>query len=52
LLSKFVDLSYDCNGEKDGTAFIDAIGKCAGGNTGIVPETDPDKYTANAGEFE
>lgn len=52
LLSKFVDLSYDCNGEKDGTAFIDAIGKCAGGNTGIVPETDPDKYTANAAEFE
>ena len=51
LLSKFVDLSYDCNGEKDGTAFIDAIGKCAGGNTGIEPETDPDKYTANAREL-
>ena len=51
LLSKFVDLSYDCNGEKDGTAFIDAIGKCAGGNTGIEPETDPDKYTGNAREL-
>jgi len=52
LLSKFVDLSYDCNGDKDGTAIIDAIGKCAGGNTGIVPETDPDKYTGNAEELQ
>jgi endoglucanase len=51
LLSKFVDLSYDCSGEKNGTAFIDAIGKCAGGNTGIEPETDPDKYTGNAREL-
>ncbi|MDC0584214.1 glycoside hydrolase family 9 protein [Bacteroidales bacterium] len=41
LLSKFVDTSYDCNGDLNGTAFIDACGTCAGGNTGIVPVTDP-----------
>lgn len=45
LLSKFVNLEYDCNGDLGGSAAIDAIGKCAGGNTGITPETDPDKYT-------
>ncbi len=42
LLSKFVDLTYDCNGVKDGTAIIDVCGDCAGGDTGIEPETDPD----------
>ncbi len=41
LLSKFADASYDCNGDKDGTAFFDVCGQCAGGNTGIVPITDP-----------
>jgi endoglucanase len=45
LLSKFVNLNYDCNGDLGGSASIDAIGKCAGGNTGVIPETDPDKYT-------
>lgn len=45
LLSKFVDISFDCNGDKGGTAFVDAIGQCAGGNTGRVPEMNPDKYT-------
>jgi hypothetical protein len=40
-------LSYDCNGDKGGTAFVDAIGQCAGGNTGRVPEMNPDKYTGN-----
>lgn len=27
----------DCNGELGGTAYIDACGQCAGGNTGITP---------------
>jgi hypothetical protein len=39
LLSKFVDPSYDCNGDKDGSAFIDACNVCAGGNTGRTPVT-------------
>lgn len=41
LLSKFVNLAYDCNGVENGTAAIDVCGKCAGGNTGIEPVTDP-----------
>ena len=28
----------DCNGEINGTAFIDECGICAGGNTGIIPD--------------
>ncbi|MFW5656492.1 MAG: glycoside hydrolase family 9 protein [Bacteroidota bacterium] len=42
LLSKFVDTTYDCNGDINGAAFIDACGTCAGGNTGITPVTDPE----------
>lgn len=40
LLSHFVDASYDCSGTKDGTAFFDVCGQCAGGNTGVTPITD------------
>ena len=40
LLSKFVDLNYDCNGENNGAAFIDSCGVCAGGSTGIEPVLD------------
>ncbi|WMJ74652.1 immunoglobulin domain-containing protein [Cytophagaceae bacterium ABcell3] len=29
--------SEDCNGDEDGTAFVDDCGVCAGGNTGIEP---------------
>jgi len=32
----------DCNGVPGGSADYDACGQCAGGNTGIVPVTDPD----------
>ncbi len=42
LLSKFVSVRMDCNGEVDGGAFIDSCGVCAGGNTGITPSLDPD----------
>ncbi|MFA9388601.1 MAG: glycoside hydrolase family 9 protein [Prolixibacteraceae bacterium] len=42
LLSKYVDLTYDCNGDKNGSAFIDACGHCAGGNTGLEPSTNPE----------
>ncbi len=42
LLSKFINPDYDCNGDLNGTAYIDACGKCAGGNTGITPENNPD----------
>lgn len=53
LLSKYVDLSYDCNGDKDGSAFIDACGHCAGGNTGIEPSDDPnDCETGNPNNIE
>ncbi len=40
LLSKFVNLDVDCNGDSGGTAFIDSCGICAGGNTGISPTLD------------
>jgi endoglucanase len=42
LLSKFVDPSYDCNGDPDGDAYIDACGICSGGNTGRTGSSDPD----------
>ncbi len=29
--------SYDCNGDLNGTAFIDACATCVGGNTGLSP---------------
>lgn len=41
LLSKFVNLEFDCNGDENGQAFIDICGKCSGGNTGITPISDP-----------
>jgi hypothetical protein len=41
LLSKFVNPDYDCNGDFNGTASIDACGICSGGNTGIEPELNP-----------
>lgn len=41
LLSKFVNLNYDCNGDDGGTAEIDACGNCTGGSTGVDPVTDP-----------
>ena len=41
LLSKYVSMQYDCMGELNGTAAWDVCGVCAGGNTGIEPETDP-----------
>ena len=47
LLSKFVDLDYDCNGDKQGNAFIDVCGNCAGGNTGIEPLDDVDDCLGN-----
>ncbi len=41
LLSKFVDTTYDCNGDLNGDAYLDACGSCVGGNTGIDPVEDP-----------
>ncbi len=40
LLSKFVTACTDCNGDVNGTAFLDSCGICAGGNTGILPVLD------------
>ncbi len=40
LLSKFVTAKTDCNGDIDGSAYIDSCGVCAGGNTGITPTDD------------
>jgi endoglucanase len=41
LLSKFVNPAYDCNGDLNGTAFLDACGICSGGNTGREPSRYP-----------
>ena len=30
-------MSVDCNGDVNGTAFLDSCGNCVGGNTGEVP---------------
>lgn len=38
-----VPKSIDCQGILEGNAFIDSCGTCAGGNTGITPETDPNQ---------
>jgi hypothetical protein len=40
LLSKFVAVGLDCNGDEGGIAFIDSCDICAGGNTGITPVLD------------
>lgn len=37
LLSKYVDLNYDCMGVEGGQAFIDACGRCAGGTSALTP---------------
>ncbi len=42
LLSHFVNPEYDCNGDLNGTAYFDICGTCVEGNTGLLPETDPD----------
>ena len=42
LLSHFVNPEYDCNGDLHGTAYIDICGTCVEGNTGLLPETNPD----------
>lgn len=39
LLSKFVTIDADCEGTRGGSAVIDSCGVCAGGNTGIEPNT-------------
>jgi endoglucanase len=41
LLSKFVDIYIDCNGDSAGTALYDICGICSGGNTGRPAETEP-----------
>ena len=46
LLSKFVDVNLDCNGDSAGTAYLDTCGICSGGNTGRSPETDPCQCSA------
>lgn len=41
LLSHFINPEYDCHGDLNGTAHIDICGTCVGGNTGLLPETNP-----------
>ncbi|HEX2394760.1 MAG TPA: glycoside hydrolase family 9 protein [Bacteroidales bacterium] len=41
LLSKFVDIYVDCNGDSAGSAVLDLCGICSGGNTGRTPEIEP-----------
>lgn len=43
LLAKFVPSYYDCAGVYNGSARYDACGICAGGATGITPETDAEE---------
>lgn len=50
LLSKFANIAYDCNGDKNGQAIIDVCGRCTGGNTGKQPETDSTKCEGNIDE--
>lgn len=33
----FPDVTVDCNGDENGTAYIDSCGECVGGNTGASP---------------
>ena len=49
LLSKFVTAQMDCNGDVNGTAYLDSCGICAGGNTGIVAITDADSCSSASG---
>lgn len=37
LLSKFVTLPTDCNGDPSGIAYVDDCSDCVGGNTGLSP---------------
>ena len=39
---------YDCNGQLNGTAFIDSCGNCAGGNTGVTPVLDPSECQSSS----
>lgn len=41
LLSKFVNMNFDCTGVENGEAKIDVCGNCTGGSTGIEPVTNP-----------
>jgi len=52
LLSKFVTAHMDCNGNVNGTAYLDSCGICAGGNTGIVAITDADSCSPATGVTE
>lgn len=40
---EFVAVLTDCNGDPDGTAYLDQCGICVGGNTGIAPSDDTDE---------
>lgn len=50
LLSHFVNMNYDCSGTENGSASIDACGKCAGGTTGITPATEESECNLTAAE--
>ena len=41
LLSKFVNLDYDCAGVENGSATVDVCGTCSGGTTGLEAVSDP-----------
>ncbi|MBN2806567.1 MAG: glycoside hydrolase family 9 protein [Prolixibacteraceae bacterium] len=51
LLSKYVDLRYDCHGDENGSASIDICGRCVGGHTGLEAAADgencPDENVGN-----
>ena len=49
LLSKFVSAYMDCNGDVNGTAYLDSCGICAGGNTGITAITETDSCSNTTG---
>ncbi|HPR32798.1 MAG TPA: glycoside hydrolase family 9 protein, partial [Prolixibacteraceae bacterium] len=52
LLSKFVNLMFDCNGDEMGDALIDTCGNCAGGLTGVIPTVHPSECSpAGPGSF-
>ena len=41
LLSKFVTANMDCNGDVNGTAYLDTCKICSGGNSGREPDSVP-----------
>jgi len=47
LLSKFVNLDYDCNGDYNGTTYIDSCENCAGGSIDPINDSENCETTSS-----